>query len=63
MKLLRANDKIDVRQIPKERSAARLRHAAKKTENNVRPILGHPTEHSHFSERLLVGHIANAAGV
>ena len=63
MKLLRANHKIDMRQIFQQFRAARLSHAAEETENHVRPFFRHATEHSHFPQRLLVGHIAHAAGV
>src|SRR5438132_13317887 len=63
MKLLRANNEVDMWQILEERSAARLCHAAKKTKNNVWPLVGDASEHSHFAERILVGHVANAAGV
>ena len=63
MKFLRAHDKIDMRQIFEQRLAARLRHAAKKTEDNVRPVFRHASEHPHFAERLLVGHVAHAARV
>ena len=63
MKLLRANNEIDMRQILEERSAAHLCHAAKKTKNNVWPLVGDAAEHSHFAERLLIGHVANAAGI
>src|SRR2546430_11643669 len=42
---------------------SRLRHAPKKTKNHVRPLVCHLAEHSHFPERLLVGHIANTARV
>ena len=63
MKFLRADHKIDMWQIFYQRFAARLRHAAKETENNVRPLFRHPTQHSHFAERLLVGHVSYAARI
>src|SRR5437879_12113574 len=63
MKLLRANNEVDMWQILEERSAAHLCHAAKKTKNNVWPLVGDAAEHSHFAERLLIGHVANAAGI
>ena len=48
MKFLRANDKVDMRQIFQKRLAPRLRHASKKTENNFRPFFRHVSEHPHF---------------
>ena len=63
MKFLRADDQIDVRQILEERFAAGLRHAAEKTEDDMRPFFRDSPEHSHFAERLLVRHVAHAAGV
>ena len=63
MKLLRPNDKIDMWQIFQQRSSARLCHAAEKTKNSVRPLVGNAAEHPHFSKRFLVSHIADAAGV
>ena len=63
MKFLRADDEIDVRHQLKQFRAARLRHAAKKTEDYVRPALRHATEHSHFAQRLLLRHVAHTAGV
>ena len=41
MKFLRADHEIDVRHQLKQFRAARLRHAAKKTEDHVRPALRH----------------------
>ncbi len=43
--------------------ASRLRHAAEKTENGFRASLRDLPQHSHFPERLLLGHVADAAGV
>ena len=63
MKLLRADDKIDVGQVFEKRSAPCLGHASEKTKNDMRPFLGHVSKHSHLAERLLIGHVANAAGV
>src|SRR5260370_16709121 len=50
-------------QIFQQRSSARLCHAAEKTKNSVRPLVGNAAEHPHFSKRFLVSHIADAAGV
>ena len=63
MEFLSTDDKIDVWQILEQRRAARLGHASEKTENDVRPFFGDATEHSHFADRLLVGHVTHAAGV
>src|SRR5438477_12897152 len=63
MKLLCAYDKIDMRQIFQQRRSPRLRHAAEKTKNNMRTLVGNAPEHPHFAKRLLIGHIADAAGV
>ena len=63
MKFLCADHQIDVRQFLEQRVAARLRHAAKKTEDNFRPALRDLPEHSHFAERLLIRHVAHAASV
>ena len=58
MKFLRADDEIDVRHQLKQFRAARLRHAAKKTEDYVRSALRHATKHSHFAQCLLLRHVA-----
>ena len=63
MKFLRANDKIEVRHFIEQRSSTTLGHATEKTENNLRPLFRHSAEHSHFAERLLIGHVPYAAGV
>ena len=63
VKFLCANDKVEVGQILEQRSALGLRHAAQKAKDDVRPLLCHATHHAHFAERLLVGHIAHAAGI
>ena len=63
VKFLRTNNKIDMGQILQQRLAARLGHAANKTKNHMRPLFSHATEHSHFAERLLIGHVAHTAGV
>ena len=63
MQFLCPDDKIDVRQIPEKRFAARLCHAAKETEHDVRSFFCNAAEHSHFAQRLLIGHVAHAARV
>ena len=63
MEFLRADDEIDVRHRAEKFRAARLRHAAEKTEDRFRPLLRDLAEHAHFAERLLVRHVAHAAGV
>jgi hypothetical protein len=63
VKLLCANDKIDVRQIIQQRGTARLGHAAEEPENHVRPFFRKSPEHSHLAKRFLVSHVAHAARV
>ena len=63
VKLLRANDKIDVRQIFQQRRAARLGHAAEEPEHHVRPFFRQPPEHAHLAKRFLVSHVSHAARV
>ena len=63
MKLLCANDKIDVRQTFQQFATARLGHAAEEPENHVRPFFGQPPEHAHLAKRFLVSHVAHAACV
>ena len=63
MEFLGPDYKIDVRQIFEQRGTARLRHAAEETENNVRSLFRNAAQHSHFAERLLVGHVAHAARI
>ena len=63
MEFLGPDDKIDMRQILEQGFAARLSHAAKETEHNMWPLFRHATEHSHFAKRLLVRHVAHAAGI
>ncbi len=63
MKFLRADDEIEMRQAGEQSVAARLRHAAEKTEDDLRATLRQLAHHAHFAERLLVGHVAHAAGV
>jgi hypothetical protein len=63
MKFLRAHYKIDMGQILEQIRAARLGHASEKPEHDMRPIFRHPAKHSHFAERLLIGHVAHAARI
>ena len=63
VKFLRADDKIDMRQVFQQRASTRLRHATKETKNDVRSLARYATEHSHFTERLLVGHIPDTTRV
>ena len=63
MKLLCANDKIDVWQILQQRRASRLGHAAEEPENHVRPFFRQPPEHAHLAQRFLVSHVTHAACV
>src|SRR5262249_52049656 len=63
MKLLCADDKIDMRQIFQQRVPTGLGHAPKETENDMWPLVCQPSEHSHFSEGLLIRHVPNAARI
>ena len=63
MEFLRPNHKIDMRYLFQQLGAARLRHAAEEPEHHVGPLFGHATQHSHFTKRLLISHIAHAARI
>ena len=63
MEFLRADDQVHMREMVEQGGAARLRHASEKSKNDFRPALRHVAEHAHFPERLLLGHVAHAAGV
>src|SRR6266481_3596801 len=63
MKLLSADDKIDMRQILEQRFAARLSHASQKAENDFGTLFCQLPKHSHFAKRFLVGHVAHAASI
>src|SRR6266513_3895802 len=63
MKFLGANHKIEVRDLFQQLLPPRLRHAAEKPKNGFRPPLPHAAEHSHLAKRLLLGHVAHAAGI
>src|SRR2546430_11193763 len=43
--------------------ATGLCHAAKKPEHHMRPVSCHSPQHPHFSQRLLISHVAHAARV
>jgi hypothetical protein len=63
MEFLRPNYKIEMWDFFQQLRAPCLRHAAEKSKDGFRPALCHAAEHSHFAQRLLLGHVANAAGV
>src|SRR6266550_1009083 len=63
MKFLGANHKIELRYLFQQLLPPRLRHAAEKPKNGFRPPLPHAAEHSHLAKRLLLGHVAHAAGI
>src|SRR6476660_497277 len=63
MKFLCAHDQIQMRYRGEERVATSLRHATKKTEDRLRTKFCDLTQHSHFAKRLLLGHVADAAGI
>src|SRR6202521_3505333 len=63
MKFLGPDDEIHMRHSRKKRVALRLGHAAEKTEDDLGPALRDLPQHSHFAERLLIRHVANAACV
>ena len=63
MEFLGANHKIEMWDFFQQLCPARLRHAAEKPKHCFRPAFRHPTEHSHFAERLLLRHVAHAAGI
>src|SRR5213080_4134577 len=63
MKFLRANHKIDMRQTFQERFAASLSHTTEEPKHYMRPLFRHLPQHTHFTERLLISHVAHTAGV
>src|SRR5256714_5646143 len=63
MKFLGANDKIEMWDFFQQLRPPRLRHAAEKAKDGFRPALRHAAEHSHLAKRLLLGHVAHAAGI
>ena len=63
MKFLRAHHEVHMRQASQKRVPSRLRHASEKSEDDFRPALRDLAKHPHFPERLLLRHVANAAGV
>src|SRR3954467_12675273 len=64
MKLLGAHDEIDVRKTIDQLLSPALRHATHKAQDNVRPFsTGLCSERRHLSQRLLFGHVTDAAGV
>src|SRR5437660_2027103 len=63
MKFLRANHKIDMRQTFQERFAASLSHTTEEPKHYMRPLFRQLAQHTHFTEGLLVSHVAHAAGV
>src|SRR5438105_15238025 len=63
MKFLGANHKIEMWDFFQQLRPPRLRHAAEKPKNGFRPPLPHAAEHSHLAKRLLLGHVAHAAGI
>ena len=63
VKLLGADDEVDVGQQVEQRGAAVLRHAPQDAEDELRPAFfecGHVTR---LADRLLLGEVADAAGV
>ncbi len=63
MKFLRADHQVEVRHRGEKRISAGLGHATEKTEDCFRPTLCDLPEHAHFSQGLLLCHIAHATGV
>src|SRR6266480_5136068 len=63
MKFLGANHKIEMWDFFQQLRPTRLRHAAEKPKDGFRPPLPHAAEHSHLAKRLLLGHVAHAAGI
>ena len=61
MKLLRPHDHVDMRQFCQQGLAARLSHASQETEDHMRPFFRQAAQHSHFSQRFLISHVAYAA--
>jgi len=63
VELLRPDDQIEMRQPLEKRIASRLGHAIEETEDHLRVPLRDRATHAHLAERLLVGHVAYAAGI
>ena len=63
MKFLCADHKIKMRNFLQQFRAARLGHAAKKSKYSFRAVLADTAEHPHFAQRLLLRHVAHAAGI
>ncbi len=63
VEFLRADDQIDVGQLVEDRGAPALRHAAEKTDHLMLAMLLAPAEGPHLADRLLLGHVADGAGV
>ena len=64
MKFLRADDQVDVRQAVDEFPSTALGHAAEEAEDDVGAVASEVAdEGGHFADGLLLGEIADAAGV
>src|SRR5690606_20044169 len=63
VKLLRADDQIDVRQLLENRSTAVLRHAAEDPEDELRIVLLALRKIARLSQRLLLRRIPNTARI
>ncbi len=64
MEFLRAEHQVYVGQPVNQFASAALRHATQESEQLSRPLLARLAgQRGHFSERLLLGHVAHRAGV
>ena len=63
VEFLGADDEVEVGDFGKQGGAAALRHAAEEAVDGVRALFLQASEKTHFAQRLLLGHIAHAAGV
>lgn len=63
VKLLRADDEVDIGELVEERGAAVLRHAAEDAEDKVGLLLFAGLEVAGFADGFLLGGVADGAGV
>src|SRR5438477_387145 len=63
VKLLRANNKIEMWDLFQQLRSPRLPHASQKSKDGFRPAFCQVTKHSHFAQRLLLSHVTHATGI
>jgi hypothetical protein len=63
VEFLRPHHQVDMGDVAHQLRPPALRHATEEAENEPRLVLAQIAEHPHFADRLLLGHVAHAAGV